>query len=90
MNGGGKSDGPVVSAKRSNNVGDAAAQVVEGRGPAKGNTDSKPRPVRRDGTDVSHALARVREAARGDRVLPDGELCHLAADLVSYRQTEVV
>ena len=39
MNGGGKSDGPVVPAKRSNNVGDAAAEVVDGRGSAKGNKD---------------------------------------------------
>ena len=35
----GKSDGCVVPAKPSNNAATAAAEVVEGRRPAKGNTD---------------------------------------------------
>ena len=80
MNKGGKSDGPVVPAKRPNNAGDAAAEAVEERGPAKGNTDSKPRPVRRDGDDVPHALARVREAARRDRTARFTALLHHVTD----------
>ena len=35
----GKSDGPVVPAKPPNKAGRPAAEVVEGRGSAKGNTD---------------------------------------------------
>ena len=67
MNGHGKSDGPVVPAKRPNNVGAApAAEVVEERGPTEGNADRPPRPARRGGQDVSHGLDRVREAARRD------------------------
>ena len=41
--------------------------MVEGRGLAKENTGSKPRTGLRAGTDVSHALDRVREVARQDR-----------------------
>jgi len=39
MHGHGKSDGCVVPAKPPNNAASAAAEVVEGRRPAKGNTD---------------------------------------------------
>jgi hypothetical protein len=40
----GKSDGPVVPAKPPNKAVDAAAEVVEGRGPAKGNAARETRP----------------------------------------------
>ena len=40
MNDGGKSDSPVVPAKLPNKAASAAAEVVEGRGLAKENTDS--------------------------------------------------
>jgi RNA-directed DNA polymerase len=62
-----KSDGPVVPAKPSNNAGRSAAEVVEGRGPAKGNATSETRPGRRAGLSVSNDLDRVRQAARKDK-----------------------
>jgi RNA-directed DNA polymerase len=61
----GKSDGPVVPANLPNKA--AAAEAGEERGPAKGNTDGKPRPGRSAGSGVSHALDRVREVARRDK-----------------------
>ena len=65
MNGCGKSDSPVVPAKPPNKA--MAAEVVEGRGLAEGNTDSSTRPGRRAGPDASNGLDRVREAARKDK-----------------------
>src|SRR5512142_2788769 len=61
----GKSDGPVVPANLLNKA--AAAEAGEERGPAKGNTDGKPRPGRSAGPGGSHALDRVREVARRDK-----------------------
>jgi len=67
MNERGKSDSPVVPAKLPNKAGQPAAEVVEERGQAKGNTNSSPRPGRSAGPDVSRGLDRVREVARRDR-----------------------
>jgi RNA-directed DNA polymerase len=67
MNDPGKSDMPVVPAKRPNNAGVPAAEAVEGRGMTKGNTDSKTRPGHRAGPGASNALDRVREVARRDK-----------------------
>ena len=67
MNEGGKSDGPVVPAKRPNNAGRPVAEAVEGRGPAEGNAAGKTRPGHRAGHDATNALDRVRQAARKDR-----------------------
>ena len=67
MNGHGKSDSPVVPANPPNNAVEAVAEVGEGRGRAKGNTDSKTRPGHSAGTDTSSALGRVREVARRDK-----------------------
>jgi RNA-directed DNA polymerase len=66
MNGRGKSDGPVVPAKPPNKAARAAAEAVEGRGPAKGNAAGKTRPGRRAGQGAPSALDRVREARRLD------------------------
>ena len=63
----GKSDSPVVPVKPPNNAGSPVAEVVEGRGLAKGNTASKTRPGHRAGPDASSALDRVREVARRDK-----------------------
>ena len=63
----GKSDSPVVPAKPPNNIGRPAAEAVEERGLAKGNTDGSTRPGRSAGPDVSSGLDRVREAARKDK-----------------------
>ena len=67
MNERGKSDSPVVPAKPPNKAAAAAAEVVEGRGPAKGNTARQTRPGHRAGQGVPSALDRVREVARKDK-----------------------
>ncbi len=63
----GRSDSPVVPAKPPSNAGPPAAEVVEGRGLAEGDTTSTTRPGHRAGPGVSRALDRVREVARQDR-----------------------
>ena len=67
MNERGKSDGRIVPAKPTNNAASAAAESVEERRPAEGNTDSKTRPGHRAGPGAPSALDRVREVARRDR-----------------------
>jgi len=70
----GKSDSPIVPAKLPNKAARAAAEAVEGRGLAEGNTDRPTRSGRSAGSGVSSGLDRVRRAvARG----------HEAADLAS-------
>src|SRR6266849_2505810 len=63
----GKSDSPVVPAKPPNKAGFTAAEVVEERGLAKGNTDKPTRPGRSAGHGVPSGLDRVREVARRDK-----------------------
>ena len=63
----GKSDSPVVPAKLPNKPGEPGAEVVEGRGLAKGNTASKTRPGHGAGTDAPSALGRVRQVAQQDK-----------------------
>src|SRR6478609_806543 len=67
MHGHGKSDGCVVPAKPSNNAASVAAEMVEGRRPAKGNTDRPTRTGRSAGQCVPSGLDRVREVARKDK-----------------------
>ncbi len=67
MHDGGKSDGLVVPAKPPNNAELSAAEVVEGRRPAKGNTAGKTRPGPGAGHGVPSALDRVRRRARKDK-----------------------
>ena len=67
MHGQGKSDGPVVPAKLPNNAGSPAAEAVEGRGSAKGNTDRQNAPRTQGRISAPSALDRVRQAARRDR-----------------------
>ena len=67
MNERGKSDSPVVPAKPPNKTVRAVAEVVEGRGLAKGNTASATRPGHRAGPGVPNGLDRVRESARRDK-----------------------
>jgi RNA-directed DNA polymerase len=68
MHDSGKSDRPVVPAKPSNNAESSAAERVEERGLAKGNTDEQnaPRTQRRD-VGAPSALDRVRQTAKQDR-----------------------
>src|SRR6516164_2978425 len=61
----GKSDSLVVPAKPPNKA--LAAEVVEGRGLAKGNMDDPTRPGRRAGLGVPSGLDRVRQVARKDK-----------------------
>src|SRR6266567_2548725 len=63
----GKSDGRVVPVSPSNKAVSAAAEVVEGRRPAKGNAASEPRAGLSAGLGVSSDLDRVRRVARKDR-----------------------
>jgi len=63
----GKSDAPVVPAKLPNKAGRPAAEAVEGRGAAKGNTGSPTRPGRSAGLGGQAGLDRVREVARKDK-----------------------
>ena len=77
MNDRGKSDGPVVPAKPPNKLAVmAGAEVVEGRGPAEGNTASESRPGRSAGQGVSSDLDRVRQLARKDKDVRFTALLH--------------
>jgi hypothetical protein len=71
-----KSDRPIVPAKSPNNAGSPAAEAMEGRGLAKGNTDQQNahRTQRRSG--AHSALDRVRQAARRDRNVKFTALFH--------------
>ena len=74
MNDRGKSDSPVVPAKPPNKT--SVAEVVEGRGLAKGNTASKTRPGHRAGQGAPNALDRVRQVARQDKEAQFTALLH--------------
>jgi RNA-directed DNA polymerase len=62
-----KSDGLVVPVKLPNNAQGGAVEVVEGSGPAKGNTASKTRPGHGAGESALSALDRVRRVAATDK-----------------------
>jgi RNA-directed DNA polymerase len=62
-----KSDSPVVPAKSPNNASSLAAEVMEGRGLAKGNTDRQNAHRTQSRTSAHSALDRVRQAAKRDR-----------------------
>jgi RNA-directed DNA polymerase len=83
MDGGGQSDSPVVPAKPANKTArgeparaHAEAESVEGRGLAKGNTESAARSGRRVGTRVPRALDRVRQVAERDKKVRFTALLH--------------
>jgi len=65
----GKSDGRIVPTRPPNKAmaTATAAEAVEGRRSAEGNTDDLSRPGRSAGPDVSSGLDRVREVARKDK-----------------------
>src|SRR5438093_12445636 len=85
MNGRGKSDSSVLPQKPPNNVGQPAAEVVEGRGLAKGNSPERNalRTQSRDG--APSALERVRQAARRDRKQRFTALLHHVDALEQFR-----
>jgi len=72
----GKSDGPVVPERLSNNARGGAAEAVEERGPAKENAASATRPGPSAGQGVSCGLDRVRQAARKDKAARFTALLH--------------
>ncbi len=77
MNDRGKSDGPVVPVKLPNKPAVVAgAEVVEGRGSAKGSTAGQTRPGRSAGQGVSSELDRVRQMARRDKEVRFTALLH--------------
>jgi RNA-directed DNA polymerase len=62
-----KSDGRVVPVKLPNNAQGGAAEAVEGRRPAKGNTTGETRPGPSAGQGVLSELGRVRRVAATDK-----------------------
>lgn len=86
MNGHGKSDSPVVPAKSPNRAGQPAAEVMEGRGLAKGNLREQNAPRAQDRQGAPSALERVRQAARRDRKLRFTTLLHHVYDVDGLRE----
>jgi len=72
----GKSDRSVVPMKTPNNAGPPAAEAVEGRGLAKGNTGQQNAPRTQSRTRAPNALDRVREVAVRDRKAKFTALLH--------------
>ena len=82
MNGRGKSDSAIVAA---NKAGQPAAESVEPRAEAKGNASQQSTRRTQSRVSVSHALERIRKAAREQRfaVTPKvGAVCGKAARTV--------
>src|SRR5882672_10960132 len=75
-NGPGKSDRSVVPEKSSNNVGQPAAEGMEGRGLAKGNLPQQNASRTPSRKDAPSALERVRQAAGKDKKLRFTALLH--------------
>jgi group II intron reverse transcriptase/maturase len=78
MNGRRKSDWPIVPEKPANKAGGApsAAEQVEGRGQAKGNSGERNSGRTQSREELSQALDRVRQAARRDKRLQFTALWH--------------
>src|SRR5512134_3377385 len=85
MNGRGKSDSSVVPRKLPNEAGRPAAEAVEGRGLAKGNSLEQNAPRTQGRAGASSALERVREAARRDRRQRFTALLHHVYDVQRLR-----
>jgi len=76
MNEHGKSDRPVVPVKSSNNVGQPAAEGMEGRGLTKGNLQQQNASRTQSRTDAPSALERIRQAASKDKEMRFTALFH--------------
>jgi len=77
MNGHGKSDSSVVPQKSPNKAGhEAAAEEVEGRELAKGNSHQQNAPRTQSRSGAHSALERVREEAAKDRKMRFTALLH--------------
>src|SRR5215467_670547 len=76
MNGVGESSGGIVPTKQPNEDLGRSKEVVEGRPPAKENTDSLTRTGHRDGEGGPSGLDRVRQAAKRDGKMKFTALLH--------------
>jgi group II intron reverse transcriptase/maturase len=76
MNGQRQSDRPVVPTNAPNNAGRPVAEEREGRGRAKGNLRQQTALRAQDRAGASHALERVREAAKRDKTVRFTTLLH--------------
>jgi len=85
MNGRGKSDSPVVPGKPPNKAEGPAAEVVEGRGLAKGNSPERNAPRTQGRASAPSALERVGQAARRDRKQRFTALLHHVYDVDRLR-----
>jgi len=85
MNGRGKSDRSTVPRKPPNKAGQPAAEVVEGKGLAKGNSPEGNAFRTQRRVDARSALERVRKAARKDRKRQFTALLHHVYDLDRLR-----
>jgi retron-type reverse transcriptase len=81
----GKSDRSIVPRKPPNKVEAPAAEVVEGRGRAKGNPRPQNAPRTRSRTSAPSALERIRRAARRDRKQRFTALLHHVYDVDRLR-----
>ena len=85
MNGRGKSDNPIVPAKLPNKAEEPAAEAMEGRGLAKGNSPER-NALRTQGRESAlSALERVRQAARKDKKKRFTALLHHIYDVERLR-----
>jgi len=85
MDGHGKSDSSVVPGKPPNKVAQAAAEAVEGRGLAKGNTPECNAPRTQSRIGAPSALERIRQAAEKDRRQRFTALLHHVYDVERLR-----
>ena len=81
----GKSDSSVVPRKPPNKAGKLAAEVVEGRGLAKGNLPESNTDRTQSRTCVQSAIERIRQAARKDRKQRFTSLLHHVHDVERLR-----
>jgi RNA-directed DNA polymerase len=86
MNEHGKSDRPIVPEKFPNNAGVTAAEGMEGRERAKGNSGERNVSRTQSRTDTPSALARVRQAAQRDKALRFTALLHHGYDIGRLRR----
>ena len=85
MNDHGKSDRSVVPAKSPNNAAEPAAEAVEGRGRAKGNSPERNALRTQSRAGAPSALERVRQAAKRDRKQRFTALLHHVYDVERLR-----
>lgn len=83
MHGTEKSDFPIVPGKSANKVGSSTAELMEGRGKAKGNTELQSTVRTQSRVAVSQAQRRIREAVKRNRTEKlTALLHHLTVDVL--------